>query len=861
MHHRGILAIALLLTGLISFFGSEKQVSVATMQHGKYAEIAGADAFQVLRTADPTTGQVPYGKLMQAYIYLKNAGYYHNTEYRDDAYGWNQVNDFFPSLAVTKITYDPNNTSLFYFCTGEGWFNADAVKGAGVFKSSDMGGTWEQLSATNNANFAYCQDIAVHPITSAVYVATKTGLYRSTDQGETFQKVLGAGAGSIKNSMCDIEFTSDGGVFVSIGIFETDGIYYSATGDSATYFKQTNGFPSSGIYRIELATAPSNPDVCYAIPCSTSQYKIKGIYKTIDRGTSWDTVPLPGGNYDLAAKQAWYDLSLAVDPNDENTVVAGGLNVWRSKDGGLHWQQLTSGRLDSLLVRYMHVDQHEIVFQNSDTVYFTNDGGIYKSENFTSSNPSIYAVNNNYNVTQFYASAIHPDPANPGIIGGTQDNGSLLALNFGLTEFKTVSGQDGAFCAYNPTDGDKFFTTTQYRRVFRYNNAGFELPDTITNAFLTDDNVLFINPIEISNYDPEVLFQASNIGLWRLRNASTADSTQWEKATSITGAITCLTSSVNSDILFFGKSSSNGEVYMVPDATTADGSIGPVGLDPLNQLPDATFLGSYYCTSIAADANDDNHLMITYGNYGVNSVWQTSNALSGLPEWQEVEGDLPDIPVYSALIHPANLAVAYLATEIGVFYTNNLDGNETHWELCTYFPTVRTDQLRLRLVDNTIIAATHGRGIWEAHLDPIGIDNNINWIERGPKNVGGRTRTIMIDPNILSGKKVWAGSVSGGLWKTNDIDAVTIEEHIIDHNILTVFPNPAHDILSIKAKSIVYDACTISMYNSKGRKIASLFKGNLFTGLTFLVSSYPKGIYFIVIEVGSTKEVEKFVIL
>lgn len=821
-------------------------------------EIAGALEFDFLKKRDPVTGQIPYGNLMQAYRSLKARGFYNAGENRADTYGWEHVNDFFPSLAVTKMCYDPNNTSVFYFCTGEGWFNADAVKGAGVFKSSDGGETWVQLEATNNATYAYCQDIAVHPLTSDLYVATKSGMFRSQDGGTTFKKVLGAGAGSVRNTICDIEITSDGGVFAGIGIFETDGIYYSSNGDSATYTKQINGFPTSGIYNIELATAPSNPDVCYAIPCTTT-YKIKGVYKTTDRGLSWDTVSLPGNNYDLAAKQAWYDLSLAVDPEDENIVAAGGLNVFRTQDGGLSWQQITSGRLDSMLVRYMHVDQHDIVFQNSDTVYFLNDGGIYKCDNFSAAHPAIYDANFNYNVTQYYAISAHPGAGDPRIIGGTQDNGTTMLLNNGISDMKFVSGADGAYCAFNYEDGDKFYTTTQFRKIFRFNNGGFEIPDTITNSQVLESHLLFINPLEISPYDPDVLFQASSIGLWRLNNASVADSTQWVKACSSTGSITTIAGSIEpQDIIFFGKSSANGEIYMVQNATTSDGSLFPVGLDPLDELPDATVFGSYYCSSISADRADANHILLSYANYGVNSIWESSNALSAAPEWHSVEGDLPDVPVNNVLIHPFNSNVAYAATEIGVFYTDMLNGALTEWKPCNSFPVVRTDMLKFRPSDNTIIAGTHGRGIWQAVVDETGLSNDIAWLERGPTNVGGRTRTLMVDPNEPSGKKVWTGSVSGGLWKTTDIDIVSIPESSEQKTEFTIFPNPAHDIVNIKIENVTPGNYIVQIYDIHGNIIST--KNKNASNFSLDVSSYIRGIYFIALIKGNTKTVRKIVV-
>jgi photosystem II stability/assembly factor-like uncharacterized protein len=776
------------------FFTHSKPDAQFAAEEGK-AAIYDAFAFDQLKKKDPATGTIPADAVYQAFLALKNRGLYAETNgsIRDGS-GWESVNDFFPSLAVTKITFDPNQTNTFYFCTGEGWFNADAVRGAGVFKSIDGGETWEQLASTASSIFQYCQDIDVHPLTGDVYVATRSGgLQRSTDGGISWQKVLGSGAGSSRNSICDVEITSDGGVFVGIGIFDTDGIYYSPSGDSATYNKQTVGLPGGGFYRIELAVAKSDPDIAYAIPCSTN-YMIQGIYRTDDRGATWQATGLPGDNLELAASQAWYDLIIEVDPNDANTVVAGGLHLWRSEDGATTWQQLSTGRLDSNLIRYVHVDQHAIVFRNSNEVYFGNDGGIYKSTNFTSDNPVIYSRNDGYNITQYYAASMSAEAGNPFLVGGTQDNGSQAAYNPGITAFKPVSGADGAFCAVNPLNTDLFYTTTQFRRMYRFDNGGFELPDTITNDYLEDDDVLFINPFEMDPVNPENLYMASAKSLWRLKNASTATGADWEKACAFGGIISAVSvSTYPEDIVFMGRYSSNSEPVMLQNASTTDSNVLVVGLDPAGMIPDAPGFGAgRYCSSIAVDINDANHLLVTYSNYGINSIWETDNALSASPVWTSVEGDFPDVPVNWAAIHPNNPDVAYIATELGVFYTNNLNGTSTEWLPSTYLPIVRTDMLRIRPSDGTIMAATHGRGIWEAQIDPSGINNDLIWIERGPNNIGGRTRAIMIDPNDPSGQTIWAGGISGGLWKTTNIDGLTGVQEMAHQPEISVFPNPVH---------------------------------------------------------------------
>lgn len=857
----------LLLLSVVYFFSTSQKKELSIQDSGIMGSKANV-AFDLLRTADPATGKIPSGAIMRVYRELQSRGFYQipaSDLKTEEETGWQQIDDFFPSLAVTRITYDPNNTQIFYFCTGEGWYNADAVKGAGIFKSTDGGVSWAQLESTDTLIFDYCQDIVIHPATSDVYVATRTGgLQRSTDGGETWEKVLAFGLGSVKNSICDIELTSDGGVFASIGIFETDGIYFSPTGDAGTFVKQTTGLPTSGYFRVDMATAPSNPDVAYSIYCNSTDYKVKGIYKTIDKGTTWTELNMPGGDDQVAASQAWYDMSMAVDPNDENVVALGGLHIWRTRDGGTTWQQLTAGGLDSVLLRYVHVDQHEITFKTSDEVYFGNDGGIWKCDDFTSETPYIYNRNDGYNVTQFYSVALHPFDNVQQLMGGTQDNGTPYAYEAGIADFKFVSGADGAFTAFNKFDPEIFYTSTQLKRLYRFNNGGFEPPEAITNPNVEDHNVLFINPFDLDASNPEYLYQCSNKGLWRFSNASFSDTSGWEKAANINGVLSAIgTSPAAPGVVFIGRSSGVGDIFRLEDSYNSDATSVPFNADPNDLLPDAGFTSSIYCSSIVVDVNDANHVVVTYSNYNLESVWESHNALSAEPLWTSIEGDLPDMPVYWSAIHPQHPEVIYLATEMGVFYSNAVNGDLTVWIPCSTFPVVRTDMLRIRTNDLTIAAGTHGRGIWQSQLDSEGLANNITWIERGPNNVGGRTRTIMVDPNDITGKTIWAGSVAGGLWKTTNIDGVPIEYPVIENEAFTIYPNPVSQLIHLDFYTGTNQKVRIELLDIKGNMI-EIILDNSVSGQQHIThhfaSDIAKGIYFIRLQSGKEQIVRKVIV-
>ncbi|MBN4066029.1 hypothetical protein JYT51_01695, partial [Candidatus Amoebophilus asiaticus] len=748
--------VATALIWIVFFQNHEKVVPVYQVDKENTSTFPfDAVKFELLKKADPKTGKIPLDGRWKAYKQLKAEGKIQSSKYKtgnEPIRQWYPIDDYFNTLSITRIAYDPNNTKTFYFCTGEGWWNADAVQGAGVWKSTDGGETWNQITSTDTSIFYQCQDMKVHPMTSDIYVATRRGgLQRSGDGGNTWVMVLGKGQGSLVNSSADIEFTQNGGIFVTMGFGynesftqnESDGIYYSDNGDSGTFSKQTNGFPTSQISRIELATAPSNDSIAYAIPLNYVDDSIQGVYKTTDKGNTWFEVAKPGGDRQLARVQGWYDLTIAVDPNDENVVVAGGLNLWKSLDGGNSWIKLSHGsHRDTIGFQYVHVDQHEIMFISSDTVYFGNDGGIWKCDNFTDSVPVLYDRNFTYNVTQYYAGAIHGDSGNYTIIGGTQDNGSSMATGNGISDFQKLTGADGSFCAINHLNGNIMYTTTQYRRMYRFTEGGFGKYDTITNPNITNFNTLFINPMEIDPNDPEIIYQPTKRGLWRMKNASTADTSGWEKACKNWSTLSAIgISKSQPNTVFLGRSG-GGNIYRIENADSTDATYTPIDCDPDQNLPSA------YCSCVYVDINDVNHVIVTYSNYGEKSIFESKNATDASPSWQNVEGDLPDIPVNWALLHPVNPEVCYVATEMGVFYTKKLDGDSTVWLPSNQgLANVRTDMIKMRMSDFAVLAATHGRGLFTGRIDTSATSYEIIWTERGPANVGGRTRTIMVDPN------------------------------------------------------------------------------------------------------------------
>lgn len=775
--------------------------------------------FERIRTSNPLTGDLPselrYQNLPGVFTFSLLKDQKLNKWQKFFPNSWVPVNDFFASLAVSKIAFNPLNPSERYFATGEGWFNADAARGAGIWKSTDAGITWTQLSATLSDTFFYCQDLMVHPKTGHVYVATREGgLRRSKDGGLSFEEVLSSQSGARSDRAADLEIDNSGGIWISFGIFSPGEIFFSENGDPNTWQPRTNGLPSN-IQRIEIAVAPSDRNRLYCIPINTGDRKISGVYRSDDRGMSWTETALPGGDRDLANVQGWYDLIVEVDPNNKDVVVVGGLNLFRSRNGGDTWQQLCEGDLrKQTSLQYVHVDQHEVYFVDSDQVYFTNDGGIYRCDRFTADTPVIYAVNDNYNVTQYYTVATYPQKADYRVLGGTQDNGTYRSTGAGISDFEKLSWADGGFCEVNPKNLT-VFTTTQNRRIYRFSEGR---TDTLTNPSVQNANTLFINPLHLDPVDPEILYQASNMGLWRLKNASVSDSNQWERACAPTGQISALGFSENIPHIAFIGLWQNGLVYRLNNCHNSSSDTRTVFIDKQKDLPPG------YVSSISVDPTDANHVVLSFSNYGIEKVYRSRNALSDDPRWESCNGNFPDLPVRWIMLHPERPNVCYLATENGVYYTDQLQGASTVWKTSNaQLPNLRMDMIRYRKSDQSFVLGSHGRGIFTG-VHKSG-SNEIVWTERGPRNIGGRTRTILKEPLDPAGKKFWTGSVSGGLWYINNIDSVSVFDTLIvreEVNRLRLYPNPlkgSYLNLEITSELMATGSLILEFYSLLGQKI------------------------------------------
>ncbi|REJ81423.1 MAG: PKD domain-containing protein [Bacteroidetes bacterium] len=631
---------------------------------------------------------------------------------------WVNVNDFWANIAISCIAYNPANTQEFYVGTGEGWYNADAIQGMGIWKTTDGGNTWNQLSSTNNSTFQHVQKIVV-TATGEVYAATRsTRVQRSVNGGASWTTVV---TNSSTTRAADLEIGADGTLYASMGIFTTDGIYSSTNGTTWTKLNTgANGFPTSGFERIEIACAPSDANVLYALTQENVNDGIGQIYKSVDKGATWTTQNKPtdadlGIGTDFTRGQAWYDLIAAVDPFDSQKLIIGGISLFYSTNSGSTWTQISkwsnNANQHTLLVSLVHADQHAIVFQpGSSSVFIVgNDGGVYRCNNVTlaGSSSQFSSKNSGYNVTQFYACAINPTAGSNNFLAGAQDNGTQKFNSAGMNSTTQVTGGDGAFCFIDQTNGNYQISSYVYNYYWRTTN-NWSSSTIISNNTSTGS---FINPTDYDDangilYSAYSTTQVQRISGIRATPSSPAQITITGMNSMATHLRVSQHSPAGTTTLFVGTG--NGKVFKVENAHTSTPTITSIGgaSFPTN--------GSVSCIEVGSTEND---LLVTFSNYGVVSVWRTTN---GGGAWSNKEGNLPDMPVRWVIFNPNNMNEVLLATEVGVWSTSDINAASPVWVANNNnLANVRVTQLHVRNSDKMLIASTHGRGVFTT--DYIGL--------------------------------------------------------------------------------------------------------------------------------------------
>lgn len=677
---------------------------------------------------------------------------------------WQPLSTFWANTSVSSITYDPNNPQIFYVGTGEAP-TGDAV-GSGIWKSTNGGTTWTQIftipvtyssSGVRNGNF-YINDIKVrnnngvsevYAGVSGAYVGisfndgwqglSQAGLYKSTDGGTTFTKnnsllALNTTTGVTSTtgySIQQIEIGADNAVWVS-----TRSSRFSNIDSGGRIFKSTDGNTFNQVYnvgssgsRVNFTLSRTDANKIYAFMQGASSAEPIRIAKSADGGATWqatnDAAPvlsLPTATdtsipaNDFTRGQSFYDLIIATDPLDDNTLYIGGIDLHKSTNGGTSWTQISkwsnNNNMAALQVSQVHADQHEIVFNpynnyTTGQMMFGNDGGIYYAANKANVGAvgGLASRNTRYNVTQFYSAMLNPTktPADEELLAGAQDNGSWWlygvpqANNF-LTS-QSATGGDGMYTEYDDQDNYEIASYTNNNHYLLTNNA-YNLITTSANRSLGH----FVNEIALDRTNDVFYSYRSGLTLFRtsglsasattftnnvvtVGTAQTNEQISWMKVSPYTTASTTL---------FVGTNL--GRIFKVTNANTT-GYAATLLTSPITGT----------VSDIEFGANE-NEIIVTLSNYNLTSVFYSTD---GGTTWQNKEGNLPDMPVRTVLRNPDNPNEVILGTEMGVWGTTNFLATTPEWASVTgNIGNVRITNLDYRPVTKTVLVSTYGRGAW-----------------------------------------------------------------------------------------------------------------------------------------------------
>lgn len=667
------------------------------------------------------------------------------------------------NLAVSCIAVDPNNSKTFYVGTGESYVGGD-VNGDGLWKSDDGGNSWSKVfgGVTGKAfldpssgltivpGIQHINDVIIRDNSgvSEIYVAVgesgymgevslggdSFGVYKSVD-GINFTKIkLPKTPGGNQYEPNNIEVAIDNSIYLST----TRSFTFSDGGGAI--FKSTDGDSFNLIYsinngvRTEIAVSPTNAGTVYVLAeIYDSETPVK-ILKTTNGFATVNETALPNDAdtnidaNDFTRGQAFYDLLIKVDPNNENIIYVGGIDLFKSTNGGITWNQL-SHWYGGFGKQYVHADQHGLAFATSDRMVFGNDGGVYFSNN---SGAIISARNNNYNTLQFYTVGVAPTTAFDGkeyFLAGAQDNGTQLIkeASEGINSSEDVSGGDGAASFFDTDGTDKYYIVNYvYNQAIGLKNLANNQEIIINEE--ESSNGDFINQEELdsnlnvlySNYSSGgsyVVRRYSNI----LSNSVAKQNLSHSLMNSAPSALKVSPHTKTSSKLFIGLR--NGKLLKVEGANTGSGT--------WSEITGSEFVGS---VSDIEFGKTENQIFVTMHNYGVKNIWFSND---GGANWVNKEGDLPDIPVKAILQNPLSQNEVIIGTDLGVWKTKNFNDVSPNWtQSYNGMSNVPVLDLDLRN-DNTVFAATHGRGIFSGKftIDPNGdIDGDgvLNGVDNCP---------------------------------------------------------------------------------------------------------------------------------
>ena len=717
---------------------------------------------------------------------------------------WNSIFDDQVFLAIGEITLDPVDPNIVYVGTGDVNINGYTFLGDGLWRSMDGGETWTNLGLEEQRIIS---KVIIDPTNSNnIFAATmgvpfvrdnNRGLYRSTDNGSTWEQILFL---SDSTGIIDMVMNpNDPQMIYAVGwdrirnnvesiIRGTGAKVYKTIDGGDTWETVEGGLPNNEPHgRMGLAMYEADPNIIYVQYVGTNS-QLEAIYRTDDGGENWYPIPIDedqnGLNDNSMGGFGWYFGKIRVSPTDPDDIYLLGIELWRTRDAGNAWERATP----EWWLYDVHADKHDLTYLQDGGVLLATDGGLYRSD----FDNEIWEDIENIPTTQFYRVAYNPHDPNQ-YYGGAQDNGTTGGNADDINGWDRIFGGDGFQPAFDPDNPDRFFVETQRGNINVTLDGGFNFSNA-TSGLDGNESRNWDMPYFISTHDPLVLYTGRErvyMGFgenpeWSPISEDLSDGIAVQHRYHHITAIH--ESPIVEGLLYAGTG--DGNVWRRDDA-------GASWILLSENLPDQ------YVTNVTASPSNDDVVYVTHSGYRENDFLpRIHRSMDKGLTWEDISSNLPDLAINELEVLPeTGDSIMFVATDGGVYGTVSAG---TEWErLGSNMPVVAVYDIVVNEAKNELVAGTFARSIMSYPLDSI-------FVEDDP--------TVSIENPDL--KKV---------------------------NPIKVFPNPVSEMLQIEFQNIEQGRAIEFVVVSADGKLMYQFEKTLLGKVNHQldVSIYPAGQYFV----------------
>ena len=581
------------------------------------------------------------------------------------------------SCGISDIAINSQNPNIMYIATGDR--DAGDTHSTGVMKSTDGGLTWNPTGlAWTTSQQRRIYRLLINPLNpNTLIAATTVGIYRSLNAGTTWSLVS-------SGAFADAEYRPGDTTTVYA---VTNGSFSKSTNGGASFTGVTisNGLNSN---RLSMAVTPGNNNYIYILVSNTNN-GFGGLYRSTNAGGSFTQMSSSPNIFDWSANgsgtggQGWYDIAIDASPTNPDEIVAGGVNSWKSTDGGSTWLLNThwtgaGGR------PYVHADLHYVLYTSGSTCYLGTDGGVART---TNGGLGYTTINGNMNIAQQYKLGL--SASNSGrIISGHQDNGTNL---MNATSWSNILGGDGMDCFIDWNNNNVMVGSIQYGAFRRSTNGGASWA-SITNG-LTGTGP-WVAPIVQDPVSPNTYYCG-----YQNVYKSTNQGSNWTQI-----------SNINTSLDEIKVCPSNPSIIYVTSAGGVWKTINGGG--SWSNITSGISVNLGQITDLAVDNTNPNNIYVTMSGYSAGNKVFVSH--DGGVTWANYSTGLPNIPVNCILYVKNSPQALYVGTDVGVYYR---EGSMNAWiPFSNGLPNIIVNDLEIYYPSGKLRAATYARGVWETDI-------------------------------------------------------------------------------------------------------------------------------------------------